>query len=226
MLKASGAHEPSDAVDRLINNNLLEFYGPRVGISHFGIRSTLLVEALNGSDIHEIFRKLRQLDNKREMYELVREGMTRHFFQSLIEEPRFGRIYFCSPWINPTDRDMAILRYALNRMEERQGYRPEVLVISQPPKNAPQGTRDGLIPFKEINASIFFNTRLHSKLYIREPDSGGGHMMAIVGSQNLTRSMNIELGIRINDDSRMISQLIRYFFELVNQSEEIGEGDE
>ena len=44
--------------------------------------------------------------------------------------------------------------------------------------------------------------------------------MAIVGSQNLTRSNHLELGIRVNNDSRMIDELIRYFLELTSYSTE------
>src|SRR5437867_2721150 len=47
-----------------------------------------------------------------------------------------------------------------------------------------------------------------------------GLSMAIVGSQNLTRSNHLELGIRVNNDSRMIDELIRYFLELTSYSTE------
>jgi hypothetical protein len=42
----------------------------------------------------------------------------------------------------------------------------------------------------------------------------GGYSMAILGSQNLTRSNYLELGIRINSDSQIINKLIAYFWEL------------
>jgi hypothetical protein len=45
--------------------------------------------------------------------------------------------------------------------------------------------------------------------------------MAIVGSQNLTKSRYLELGVRINSDSQMIDRLIGYFLELTNHSREI-----
>jgi hypothetical protein len=38
----------------------------------------------------------------------------------------------------------------------------------------------------------------------------------VVGSQNLTCSMNLELGIKINSDSHIINQLIGYFWDVSN----------
>ena len=64
------------------------------------------------------------------------------------------------------------------------------------------------------------NKKVHSKLYIREPDSAGGLMLAIVGSQNLTRSRMLELGILIKGDDQVVNQLVRHFVDLSNVSEE------
>ena len=150
-------------------------------------------------------------------YELVREGMISKFFKSLVDNPRFGRLYFCSPWINPSETEAAILRYACLQTQ-RRGVQCDVLVITRPPEMMPPGMEGGLDCFKDVGAKILFHPRLHSKLYIREPDANGGHSIAIVGSQNLTRSTHLELGIRINDDSRMIDELIRYFLHLAAQS--------
>ena len=45
--------------------------------------------------------------------------------------------------------------------------------------------------------------------------------MAIVGSQNLTKSNYLELGIRINSDNQVIDHLIAYFWEITNYSHEV-----
>jgi hypothetical protein len=96
----------------------------------------------------------------------------------------------------------------------KRGNPVEVFVITRPEDMMPPGTETGLKCFEEIGAEFFYHRRLHSKLYIREPGINGGLSMAIVGSQNLTRSTHLELGVRINNDSRMIDELIRYFWEI------------
>jgi hypothetical protein len=206
-------------IDQFLAANLLEFYGARIGISAFGRRTALIIEALNGGDIHEVYRKLRALEGAGDMYELVLQDMTKVFFQTLVDRPRFGMLYVCSPWVNPSRKEASSLRYAVMRVEKETGSTPEVLVVTRPPKKPPQ-TDEGLEAFIEIGAKIFFHPRLHTKLYIREPDIRGGPALAIVGSQNLTRSNMLELGIRINGDSYLINQLIRYFHQLLSWSTE------
>jgi len=215
-----GAPEPVLLIDEFLGAHLLARLGNGLGLSVFGARTALLLEALNGGDVEDVFRRLRRLVGVWEAYELVKEGMTGLFFQSLLERPGFGRLYICSPWIHPSSREAACLHYATMKMQERTRRMPELLVISRPPDCAPRGTEDGLDPFLKLGARIFFHRRLHSKLYIREPDASGGCLMAIVGSQNLTRSEHLELGIRINGDERLIGQLIQHFFDLMNQSKE------
>src|SRR5690349_14815799 len=70
-----GATSPALLLDEMMEANLVHHIGPRIGVSDFGHRATLLIEALNGGDIAEIFPRLRQLSGLPEMYELVREGM-------------------------------------------------------------------------------------------------------------------------------------------------------
>ena len=62
--------------------------------------------------------------------------------------------------------------------------------------------------------------KLHVKLYIREPGPSGGTSIAAFGSENLTRSKNVELGIWITNDNEMIGNLIRNFFEIYNSAGE------
>lgn len=220
IFQEKGAVAPTATIDQFLVANLLEFHGERIGISTFGRRTALVVEVLNGGDVHEVYRKLRRLDGASDMYELVHQDMTKVFFQTLLDRPRFGRLYICSPWVNPSKKEAASLKHAVMRVENETGRMPEVLVVTRPPQAMPAGTEKGLEVFIEIDAEIFFHPRLHSKLYVREPDIGGGYSLAIIGSQNLTKSNMLELGIRINADSYLINQLIKYFYDLMNWSTE------
>jgi hypothetical protein len=215
-----GVGNPTEMVDLFMDTGLVVPYGERLGISIAGHRTNLLIRALEGADIEDTYRQLRQLSGHPEMYELVREGMTTTFIRSLIDRPGFRRLYICSPWVNPSEKDAAVLKYAFLTALKRNEDPPELLVVTRPPDLTPPETRNGLKPFRDVGAQVFFNPRLHSKLYIREPDRRGGLAMAIVGSQNLTRSTNLELGIRINGDTRLVDQLIRYFLEITSQSSE------
>lgn len=220
LLTNKGLVEPGGIVDRMLGAGFLTSIGERLGVSLPGQRAHLLAEALDGGDIEEITANLRAISGQPRAYELVREGMTSAFVQSLIDRPGFRRLYICSPWINPTEKDGAKIRYAYMTALRRQPD-AEVLVIVRPPEDSPPEADEGVKPFRDIGAQIYINPRVHTKLYIREPDqAGGGIAMAIVGSQNLTRSTHIELGVRINGDTSLISQLIAYFMEIVSRSSE------
>ena len=216
----NGAHSPGELFDRLLQSNVFQSIGDRFGLSQNGRKLSLLIGAINGADINDVFRRLRRIDGYDLAYELVREGMTSLFFDSLIEKPGFGTLYICSPWINPSDKDARQLKYAAIKQQERKGVAPEILVITRPPEDHPKGTEKGLEPFRELNAKIFYNKKVHTKLYIREPDPAGGVLLAIVGSQNLTRSTYLELGILIRGDDQVVNQLIAHFMELSNVSKE------
>lgn len=220
VFEEQGVAAPARMIDEFLATNILEPFGERFGISTLGQRTSLLVEAINGGDIEEVYRRLRRLSGSREMYEIARGRMTSIFFQTLLDRPGFGRLYICSPWVNPTEKEAAYLKYAVYKQQERKGIFPNVLLVTRPPNMMPTGTEKGLQPFIDIGASIYFNRRLHSKLYMRDPDDGGGYSLAIVGSQNLTKSRHLELGIRINGDSQIIGQLIAYFLDLLSWSVE------
>ncbi len=212
--------EPRATLRELVAAGLLRTSGERVAITPLGIRTALLVEAINGGDLQGIWRRLSRLEGL-ETYSLVREGMTRLFLENLNSRPGFGRLYFCSPWIRLDDRGERLLTNAVVRAEGRGRGRPEVHVITRPSEGTTSDAPETLAPFRKLGATIFLNHRLHSKLYIREPTTAGGYAMAIIGSQNLTQSTYLELGIRINSDSQLIMQLIRYFWEITNQSREV-----
>jgi len=146
--------------------------------------------------------------------------MTERFLESLVLRPGFGRLYICSPWINLTRKAKGYLAHAVFRAEKRYKCAPELLVLTRPWQDA-NTLPESLESLRDLGATVFLHPRLHSKLYIREPGPEGGVLAAVVGSQNLTRSVNIELGIWINADSVLIHQLIRYFWEVTNYSEEV-----
>ena len=213
----AGVEDPRTLLTDFLASNLLQRWGDRVGLTTLGIRTLLLLEALNGADVRAIYRRLSDYDSTLRMYELVREGMTGQFLRSINDRPGFARLYFCSPWIRLDIRQRQMLVHAVVQ-EEKHGLAPEVLVITRLDKD--DHADESLEVFRQLRATIFFNARLHTKLYIREPGQSGGYPMAIVGSQNLTRSQHLELGIRINADSVMVDQLIAYFWELCNASVE------
>jgi hypothetical protein len=219
LMTEAGLEDPPSTLGDFLAAGLLSRFGTRIGLTTFGIRTLLLIEALDGGDIRDVYRRLSYYDSTLRMYELVREGMTTRFLESIVDRPGFARLYFCSPWISLDDRQRSMLLHAVHRAG-RRGVAPEIFVITRP-----DGQRhlppDSVKPFRDLGASVFLSSRLHTKLYIREPDSSGGYSMAIVGSQNLTRSEYLELGIRIGADSVMVDQLIAYFWELCNASVEV-----
>lgn len=213
-----GATCPNTVVDELIEANLLQYVGQRVAISKNGRKVQLLIEALNGEDADNIFRRIQRIDGTNR-YELVREGMTEQFFEDLTRvNDALGTLYICSPWINASTEAIRNLEYSCIESSKRSAQMPELLLVTRPPTNDDQVTR--LDVFREIGAKVYFHNRLHTKLYIREPGRDGGFLVAIVGSQNLTRSRYLELGIRISQDDRMIKQLIQYFMDLISMSAE------
>lgn len=216
-----GVGDPQATIEAFIATNLLHQDGQSLGLTPLGIRTCLLLEAINGEELREVYRRLSRLDRTLRAYELVREGMTKIFLRNINERPGFARLYFCSPWISLDRTQRGLLTNAIVQIERRRGTRPEILVITRPEESTDLAVPTTLGPFQDLGATIFLNRRLHTKLYIREPDTRGGYAMAILGSQNLTRSSYIELGIRINSDSQMIDQLIAYFWEITNHSHEV-----
>lgn len=224
-LADAGAASPRTTVDDLIAANLIQQMGARFGISRYGHRTALLIEAMNGGNIDDLVRRLRRLDGVAERYEIVRQGMTTRFLSTFVERPYFGALYICSPWINLNERETSLIRYGVLQSEKRTGSRPDIHVITRPLEDLPEQIRVsgiGMKPLIEMGAHIYFLKSVHSKLYIREPDANGGYSLALVGSENLTQSNYLELGIQINGDGRLISQLIAHFYELTSYTSEPG----
>jgi hypothetical protein len=221
-LADAGSTSASGTLDELLDLQILQRVGPRFGISQYGHRIALLLEAMRGGDIEQIYRRLRQLEGFDERYELVRQGMTTRFLGTLAERPYFGRLYFCSPWINLNEKEAALVRHGLIKSQGTgSGKNPEILVITRPLDEHPDGIRTsglGIQPLVDMGAKVYFLKKVHTKLYIREPDENGGYSTALVGSENLTQSNYLELGIQIHGDNQLIAQLIAHFIELTSYS--------
>lgn len=221
LLERAGTDDARTALGDLLSANLVGRIGDGIGITSLGIRTALLLDAVNGADLRGIMTRLGRYDANLRMYELIREGMTKAFIDTLRTRQGFRRLYLCSPWISFDDRDRSTLIDAVRRITQRDGLAPELFVLTRPVEGAANVPPNSVAPLQELGATIFLNRRLHTKLYVREPDASGGYSLAIVGSQNLTRSRYLELGIRINSDTQMINQLTRYFWDITNTSIEV-----
>jgi hypothetical protein len=224
VLELMESHHVVDAessLHELVASDILHQSQDSFALTRRGIHTCILLEAINGADLRDIYHRLQRLDSSLRMYELIREGMTKIFLKNINDRPGFGRLYFCSPWISLDKKQKDVLVHAVHQYEKQRGSPPEILVITRPEEGTDKDLPETLAPFRDLGAQIFLNKRLHTKLYIREPDTNGGYAMAIVGSQNLTKSSYLELGIRINSDSHMISHLVAYFLELTNSSYEL-----
>ena len=218
IMASNGVDDVVGAITDFIAAGVLHKRDDDCLMTPFGERAYWLLEAINGRDLGEVFDRLTRIEPRLSRYELVREGMTDLFIRSLIDRPSFGRLYLCSPWINLSARNQESLARAVALAEDRRGRQPEVVVMTRPEEGSKDIAPDGVRPLRDLGANIFLNNRLHTKLYIREPNTSGGYSMAIIGSQNLTQSSYLELGIKVNADTRIISQLVAYFWSLSHTS--------
>jgi len=131
--------------------------------------------------------------------------MTGHFVNSLYERPDFASIYICSPWLAFDARTLDYLISALALATRISS--PKIFVLTRR-RQSPKGIE----AMQKLGADISFREDLHAKLYIRDPGPNGGLLLAIVGSQNLTRSNYAELGIAVRNDAVIHSKLLAYFF--------------
>ncbi len=221
IMKTCGVSHPDVTLADLVAAHIVHREDFSFSLTAFGIRTFLLLEAINGADLQEVWRRLSRIDPNLRNYELIQEGMTRSFLRNICDRPGFRRLYICSPWIYMEAKDLEMLTHALTRAEGRGRREPELLVITRPEEGTIRRMPETVRPLMDLGASVYLHRRLHTKLYIREPDSSGGYAMAIIGSQNLTRSRYLELGIRINSDGTMINRLIAYFLDLANHCAEV-----
>ena len=211
LIESCGVADPVVTVDELLEANLLYRRRDGLAITRFGMRTALLLEAIHGGDLRDVWRRLSSLDPGLRTFELIRNQLTTAFLSGLSRRPGFRRLYICSPWISLDTRQRQLLTHAVMREAD-----PEIFVITRPTSDG--GPPHGVKPLLDLGATLFLNRSLHTKLYIREPDASGGALVAILGSQNLTKSTYLELGIQIRGDSTLVQNLIRYFFDVSNES--------
>lgn len=211
-----GISDPDIAFEQMVTEGLVVGVGGNtMSLSTKGLKSLLLLQAVNGADVREVYRRLASLYPGWQQYEVVRDRMTQDFIRELYDRPDFHKLYLCSRWINLEKRTRGRFAQAVYWATEHNPI--EIFVIHGPlNREAEQNvemfrTLDFL---KSLGAEIVLNKRVHAKLYIREPGASGGLQTAIVGSENLTIPKYAELGLKIINDSEMINKLTGVFFEI------------
>ena len=213
LVESCGVVSSAATVDDLLKANLLYRRRDGLAITRFGIRTALLLQAIHGADLQDVWRRLSSLDPALRTFALIRNQLTTAFLTGLSHRPGFRRLFVCSPWISLDERQRQLLTHIVMRETN-----PEILVITRP--TSAGGPPPGVEPLLDLGATLFLNRSLHTKLYIREPNASGGTLVAILGSQNLTKSSYLELGIQIRGESTLVHNLIHYFFDVTNESAE------
>ncbi len=189
-------------------------------ISPLGTKVTLLLKAVNEErGLSKVFRELTYLYPELKPYELLTEDITGYFIDSLLLNPTFIRIYICSPWIRLDQDHLEKIKQAFSKAKLKY-ENLEILVITKPREayNNWKGSEETFKVLKDLGAKIVINKKLHAKLYINEPGPYGGIHYAIFGSENLTGRRNIELAMKVENDNEILNKLIRFFFEIQEES--------
>ena len=189
--------------------------GSLVSVTTRGLTVLSLLQAINGTDVREVYRRLRGLYPGWAEYQVVRDRMTQDFIRELYDKPDFRRIYLCSRWMSLANKPRGRLAQAVYWASRH--HQVEILAI-----HGPLGSDDDrnanlvstLNFLKSLGAEIVLNPKVHAKLYIREPGPSGGLQTAIVGSENLTIPKYAELGLKVVNDNEMIGKLIEVFFDI------------
>ena len=207
----------SDIVfERFAREGLLATAGGNlVTLTTKGVQTHLLLQAINGADIQEVYRRLTSLYPRWRKYQVVRDRMTQDFIRELYERPDFRRIYLCSRWMHLEKKPRGRFAQAVHWASEH--HKVEIFVIHGPLSHDSQHEvrlRETLDFLKSLGADIILNPKVHAKLYIREPGLSGGLQTAIVGSENMTVPKYAELGVKIVNDGEMIDKLIGVFFDI------------
>lgn len=221
LLSSSGIKTPDLMLDHLSQISVIFEADRKVYLSPKGHEMWWLLQALNGGDLKDAFQHLRQLNPDLFPYEIVTEGMTSQFIHDLASNPKFRRVLICSPWVSLKRKALQKFSYAIYKAQEISPInKVDIILIARPIKqNDPryESYIDLFNSLKKIGVEIILHGKLHSKLYIRDPGTFGGISQAIFGSENLTGKRNIELGIRITNDTEIINKLIAYYFNLYQE---------
>jgi hypothetical protein len=220
--------DPDTLIGVLVDAGYITESARTFNLTTAGKKVLLLLTAINGGDLAAVFQKLSYLYPSLKPYELVTEGMAHQFIHSLYERPDFRRVYLCSPWIGLEKKLRGRFALAVKKAQELLGQRVEILVIMQPIKGPDKPEKQALLETQRwllaMGAEVVLNQKLHAKLYIREPGARGGLLMAVFGSENLTKQKWIELGIKITNDSELVGKLITHYFDIYNNSQLLRRG--
>lgn len=195
-----------DNLQRLVSCGSIWIEDETVMLTSSGRLQSLLVGALNGVGLAELSR---ELSNKysASKYQLIESDMSKEFLRRLHARPGFKTMFICSPWLSFDEEAQALIRSIV--------YRDAGALIYAITRR--KQDQRGIEFLKSIGATMYFREQLHTKLYIREPGPSGGLSMAILGSQNLTRSKYDELGIAVINDGVINAKLISYFRQLASK---------
>jgi len=159
-------------------------------LSNKGQEVWWLLQAINGLNPKLAFQQLAKLDPTLFPYEIVTEGMTAEFIDSLDSHPTFKRVLICSPWIYLKRKTLQKFSFAIYKAQKKIDVKKvDIIIIAQPlKKKHPQYDqfKEVFVNLQKLGAEIVVHEKLHSKLYIRDPGLAGGISQAIFGSENLT----------------------------------------
>jgi hypothetical protein len=220
-MQRHGVESPAPTFSQMLDIGVVLAADKKFVLSSYGRKACLLLSGVNSGDLKELVRQLSQIEPGVFPYEIVREGMTANFVSTLESRPGFRRLYICSPWIRLKRKFLHKFMYAVHKAQEQsKDGKVDILVIARPlEKNDPSYPLflETLRTLQRLGADIVVHKDLHAKIYIREPGLSGGLSMAVFGSENLTGSRNIELGIKITNDTVILNKLITHFFDIYAQ---------
>jgi hypothetical protein len=177
----------------------------------------ILSEMIEEGSIEEAIKKLSPYIVKE--FELLTENVTDNFLEMIYKGRVFQNIYLCSPWIQIEGEKREFLQKVIEDSKKSLGEKVNILVIARPPDLKTEFGRkinETLQWLESLGSDISLIKRLHTKLYIAEPGPSGGPFFAVFGSENLTGAHNIELGIKIVNNTTILNKLIIYFFNIFN----------
>ena len=180
--------------------------------------SLILSDMIEGGSLKEGIKILSPYTVKE--FELLTENVTDTFLEMIYKRRIFQNIYLCSPWIQIKEQKRKLLQKVIRDSKKSLGEKMNILVIVRPPNLKTEFGKkinETLQWLERLGGDISLVKRLHTKLYIAEPGSSGGLFFAIFGSENLTGARNIELGIKIINNTSILNKLITYFFDIYNR---------
>ncbi len=179
-------------------------------------RARLFCDALEGAPVDRVIDELRDLDPSLNRMEVVRHGMTQRFLDEVVRQPRLGTISLCSPWLNLSEYQRQSLRAKFADDVGTGGI--DITIITRPPEGSTPWAIAAIAGthafFRGLGARMTISTKLHAKVYLRTPQFGEGDSIAVLGSQNMTKSTYLELGIYMRNERRLIKLLEEELFTI------------